>query len=450
MNLLRAWVPALLPLAMLLLWNFLGASTSSLQVFLWLALAFYAVWIGWHRQEALRFRVWFREKQTRIPPLSSGIWEETFAEGYHWRRSQEVHQQKLNYQIMQLRDALQALPDALLLMDDEGRLLWMNPAAVELLHLHYPEDLGKPLSLWLRLPEMQDFLGGAGTSNLAMTFPDRPDSAYEVLRYPLGGAGALVLFRDVTRLRQLEQVRQDFVANVSHELRSPLTVIRGFLENLLDGPLGQDAEAGPQLRLMEEQGRRMQSLVEDLLSLARIESAEPDPRRSEILFMAQIVERARESLLPTILSKNLSLHLDLDFGLGVFAEPMDIHSIVQNLLENAVKYCPQGRDIHVAWSTEEDRLVLRVRDTGDGIPREHLQRITERFYRVDKGRSRRVGGTGLGLSIVRHTAERYGGRLQVFSEVGRGSEFVIQLPGSLARRGNYWQETTLPNVIKVS
>lgn len=450
MNHLRAWVPALLPLALLFAWNFLGAPSSSLVSFFWVAIAFYALWVGWHRQEALRFRAWFREKATRMPPLSSGIWEETFAEGYHWRRHQEMRQQQLNHQVMQLRDALQALPDALLLMDDEGRLLWMNPAAVELLHLHWPEDLGKPLSFWLRLPQMQDFLAGAGPGTLAMSLPDRPDAAFEVLRYPLGGAGALVLFRDVTRLRKLEQVRQDFVANVSHELRSPLTVIQGFLENLLDGPLGQDDEISPQLRLMEEQGKRMQSLVEDLLSLARIESAEPDPRRCETVFVAQMVERARESLMASILEKKLSLHLDLDFGLALFAEPVDIHSIVQNLLENAVKYSPRGRDIYVGWSTEEERLALRVRDTGEGIPREHLQRITERFYRVDKGRSRRVGGTGLGLSIVRHTAERYAGSLRVNSEVGKGSEFVVFFPADLARRGNYWQDGRVDDVIKVS
>ncbi|WP_308388609.1 phosphate regulon sensor histidine kinase PhoR [Acidithiobacillus sp. AMEEHan] len=450
MNHLRAWVPALLPLAILLAWNLLGAPSSSLISFFWAAVIFYALWVGWHRQEALRFRVWFREKTTRIPPVSSGIWEETFAEGYHWRRHQEIRQQQLNRQIMQLRDALQTLPDALLLMDEDGRLLWMNPAAVELFHLHWPDDLGKPLSFWLRLPHMQEFLKGAGPGNLAVQFPHRPDAIFEALRYPLGDAGTLVLFRDISRLRQLEQVRQDFVANVSHELRSPLTVIQGFLENLLDGPLGQDEEAGPQLRLMEEQGKRMQSLVEDLLSLARVESATPDPQRCETVFVAQMVERTRESLMTSIVEKSLSVHLELDFGLAVFAEPLDIHSVVQNLLENAVKYSPRGRDIYVRWSMEEGRLALRVRDTGDGIPREHLQRVTERFYRVDKGRSRRVGGTGLGLSIVRHTAERYAGSLQVRSEVGKGSEFAVFFPVDLARYGNSWQEEATEDVIKVS
>lgn len=450
MNHLRAWVPALLPLAMLLAWNFLGAPSTSLISFFWASVIFYALWVGWHRQEALRFRVWFREKTTRIPPVSSGIWEETFAEGYHWRRHQEIRQQQLNQQIMQLRDALQTLPDALVLMDEEGRLLWMNPAAVELFHLHWPEDLGKPLSFWLRLPHIQEFLVGAGPGNLSLQFPDRPEAVFEALRYPLGDAGTLVLFRDVSRLRQLEQVRQDFVANVSHELRSPLTVIQGFLENLLDGPLGQDEEVGPQLRLMEEQGKRMQSLVENLLSLARIESAEPDPQRCETVFVAQMVERARESLMTSIVEKRLSLHLDLEFGLALWAEPLDIHSIVQNLLENAVKYTPSGRDIHVRWTAGDGRLMLSVRDTGDGISREHLQRVTERFYRVDKGRSRRVGGTGLGLSIVRHTAERYAGSLRVRSEVGKGSEFTVLFPMDLARRGNYWQDDEEAHVIKVS
>jgi len=451
MNFLRAWVPAILPVFLLLLWILLGARFVAIEPMFWVALCFYALWIGWHRQEALRFRVWFQDKKTRIPPVSSGIWEETFAEGYHYRRSQERQQQILTDQIVQLRDALQALPDAVLLMDDEGRLLWVNPAAVRLLHLQWPEDLGKPLTLWMRLPQMQDFLMGRGAVSLDLVLPEqRSDAAFEALRYPLGEAGALVLIRDVTRIRQLEQIRRDFVANVSHELRSPLTVVRGFLENLLDNPLAKDPEIGPQLQRMESESLRMQSLLEDLLSLARMEASGPDPNRCEPLFPAPMIERVRESLADEIQAKSLRLHLDLDGDLGVRAEPLDIQSIIQNLFENAVKYTPPHREIQISWAREGDFLVLRVLDSGDGIPPEHLQRVTERFYRVDPGRSRRVGGTGLGLSIVRHAAERYGGTLRIHSEVGKGSEFSVFFPGSMGFRGSSARADPQDVVIKVS
>jgi two-component system phosphate regulon sensor histidine kinase PhoR len=260
-----------------------------------------------------------------------------------------------------------------------------------------------------------------------------------------------VLFRDITRLRQLEQVRQDFVANVSHELRSPLTVIRGFLENLLDGPLGRDAEVGPQLRLMEAQSQRMQSLVEDLLSLARMESTEPDPQRLQELLPAELLHRSLNSLAPRIQEKALRLALEVDEDLAILAEPLDVQSIVHNLVDNAVKYSAAGGLIRIAWSETATELCFTVEDQGDGIAPEHLRRITERFYRVDRGRSRRVGGTGLGLAIVRHAVERYRGRLEIHSEVGRGSVFRVHFPLALGRRREVEREPeNTVAVIKVS
>jgi len=448
---LRAWFPLLLPLGLALLWWWGQVPLHQIAAFLWVSAFVAALWVGWHRQQALRFRAWFREKRTSMPPLSAGIWEETFAEGYHWRRHQEITQRQLSAQIVQLRDALQAMPDAVILMDEDGRLLWVNPAAVQLLGLHWPDDLGKPFAYWLRLPQMRQFLGGEGSTAIQMPMPRDPERVVEGLRYPLGDAGALVLFRDITRLRQLEQVRQDFVANVSHELRSPLTVIRGFLENLLDGPLGRDAEVGPQLRLMETQSQRMQSLVEDLLSLARMESTEPDPQRLQELFPAELLRRSLSSLAPQIQEKALQLQLEVDEELAILAEPLDIQSIVHNLVDNAVKYSPAGRAIRVFWLELATELLFAVEDQGDGIAPEHLRRITERFYRVDRGRSRRVGGTGLGLAIVRHAVERYHGRLEIDSEPGHGSVFRVHFPQALGRRRKLQRDPEAQAaVIKVS
>jgi two-component system phosphate regulon sensor histidine kinase PhoR len=392
-----------------------------------------ALWVGWHRQQSQSFSAWFRNPDTLLPPLAGGMWEETFAEGYHWRRDQEAQHRLLSAQIVQLRDALQAMPDVVVLMDARGQLLWVNPSGIRLLQLQWPEDAGKPLAFWLRTPNLRAFLAGEGPPSLQLPAPADAQQILEGMRYPLADAGALVIFRDVTRIRQLEQVRQDFVANVSHELRSPLTVVRGFLENMLDSAIAADDEVSSQLRLMEQQTLRMQSLVEDLLSLARMEAAEANPEHCETLMLADMVHNMLNTMAPAIAQKRLQINTVLDGDLGFFAETIDLTSIIRNLLENAIKYIPANRTVNVRWERRPSELLFVVQDTGDGIAAEHLQRITERFYRVDKGRSRRIGGTGLGLAIVRHAVERYQGHLEVASEVGKGSTFTAHFPLHLAR-----------------
>lgn len=433
MKILRAWifplaVWALIPLFLaadkLRAWSYLPPVIIALIL---------AAWVAWHRQQSQSFSAWFRNPDTQLPPLAGGLWEETFADGYHWRRDQEARQRQLSAQILQLRDALQAMPDVVVLMDERGQLVWVNPSGIRLLQLQWPDDVGKPLAFWLRTPDLRAFLSGDGPSSMQLPAPADTQLLLEGVRYPLADAGALVIFRDVTRIRQLEQVRQDFVANVSHELRSPLTVVRGFLENLLDGPLADDEEVGSQLYLMEQQTLRMQSLVEDLLSLARMEAAEAEPERCDTVQISPLVLGLLETLRPAIVEKNLQMHTELNESLGIFAEQVDLTSIIRNLLENAIKYTPVGRSITVRWGQSPDGLRLMVEDTGDGIAAEHLQRITERFYRVDKGRSRRMGGTGLGLAIVRHAVERYHGHLDVRSKIGEGTTFTAQFPLSLAR-----------------
>lgn len=433
MKTLRAWfyplaVWALIPLFLaadsLRAWSYLPPVIIALIL---------AIWVAWHRQQSQSFSAWFRNPDTHLPPLAGGLWEETFADGYHWRRDQEARQRQLSAQILQLRDALQAMPDVVVLMDERGQLVWVNPSGIRLLQLQWPDDVGKPLAFWLRTPNLRAFLSGEGPSSLQLAAPSDAQLFLEGVRYPLADAGALVIFRDVTRIRQLEQVRQVFVANVSHELRSPLTVVRGFLENLLDGPLAEDEEVGSQLHLMEQQTLRMQSLVEDLLSLARMEAAEAEPERCDTVIFSALIEGVLDTLKPNISEKRLKIQTQLDETLGIFAEQVDLTSIVRNLLENAIKYTPAGRSISISWGRGPDGLRLTVQDTGDGIAAEHLQRITERFYRVDKGRSRRMGGTGLGLAIVRHAVERYQGHLEVHSEIGQGTVFTAQFPLSLAR-----------------
>ena len=420
------WVPLLLSLIL---------SPLSWGVAIWPAALglILALWVGWHRQQLLNLTAWFQQPRAVLPPLAAGIWEETFAAGYHWRRDQEAVHRQLTAQLVQLRDALEAMPDAVLLLDGRGQLRWVNQSGTRLLQLQWPEDMGKPLRYWLRTPQMQRFINGESTSSIQMPAPANPQHLLEGLRYPLADAGALIIFRDITRIRHLEMVRQDFVANVSHELRSPLTVIRGFVETLLDGPLRADEEVEPQLRLMERQALRMQSLVEDLLTLARIEAAQVNPDECESIFVAALVEDYLRLLADAVAIKRIDLICHLDRDLGIFAQPLDMGSVVRNLLENAIKYTSSDREIEIVWAKRPEGLVFSVRDSGDGIAPEHLQRITERFYRVDKGRSRQLGGTGLGLSIVKHAIERYNGHLEIESRLGVGSCFSARFPLHLSR-----------------
>lgn len=309
MKYLRAWF---YPLA---LWALIPIFLAADDLHAWsylplVIIAFLlALWVGWHRQQSLSFSAWFRNPSTSLPPLAGGMWEETFA--------------------------LQAMPDVVVLMDERGQLLWVNPSGIRLLQLQWPDDAGKPLAFWLRTPHLRAFLAGEGPPSLQLPAPADAQQILEGMRYPLADAGALVIFRDVTRIRQLEQVRQDFVANVSHELRSPLTVVRGFLENMLDSPIAADDEVSSQLRLMEQQTLRMQSLVEDLLSLARMEAAEANPEHCETLMIAAMIHNTLDTLAPAIVQKRLQIDTALDGDLGIFAETIDLTSIIRNLLENA-------------------------------------------------------------------------------------------------------------------
>ncbi|MDA0784666.1 MAG: phosphate regulon sensor histidine kinase PhoR [Proteobacteria bacterium] len=347
----------------------------------------------------------------------------------------------------QLRDGLQAaqllfdaLPDPLVTLDAQARLVYANAAARKLLEgRHGVNDLaGRDLSAVIRQPgilqAVTDVLGGMSTRTVEFTFTDRVDQSFEARVEPIRAnasndddARALILMRDVTALRRGEQMRADFVANVSHELRTPLTSLVGFIETLR-GPAKDDPAAQARfLDLMDTQSTRMTRIVNDLLSLSRIEMNEHTPPRDAVN-LKQTIATVADLLAPQMRARDVSIELSLDaLDRPVVGQAEELTQLFQNLIENAIKYGRTGSVVRVEATVRDGVASVSVIDKGEGIPREHIPRLTERFYRVDTARSRELGGTGLGLAIVKHIANRHRGELSIQSEPGEGSAFTVTL-----------------------
>jgi len=348
----------------------------------------------------------------------------------------------------QTRDSLRsaqvlfdALPDPLITLDAQEQIVYANAAARTLLTgRHGVGDLsGRDLSAVIRQPAIlqavSDVLSGDVTRTVEFTFTDRVDQAFEARVEPIQSetsgeddARALILMRDVTALRRGEQMRADFVANVSHELRTPLTSLVGFIETLR-GPARGDVEAQDRfLNLMETQSMRMTRIVNDLLSLSRIEMNEHTPPKDEVQ-LRQVIATVADLLAPQAAAQDVVIEHDLDaLAEPVIGHPDELTVLFQNLIENAIKYGGSGSKVYVRATVTGGMATVSVVDEGEGIPREHIPRLTERFYRVDTARSRELGGTGLGLAIVKHIANRHRGELSIQSEPGIGSTFTVTLP----------------------
>ena len=338
------------------------------------------------------------------------------------------------------------LPDPLITLDRQSRLVYANAAARRLLAEGRPEDdvRNRDLSSVLRQPlgleAVGDVLAGATTRAVEFTFTDRVDQFFEARVETIGGAGAtigdndaiaLLILRDITTQRQSEQSRADFVANVSHELRTPLTSLIGFIETLR-GTAKDDREAGDRfLALMATQSNRMARLVDDLLSLSRIEMNE-HTLPEEAVDLHKIIGTVTELLAPQARQRSIAIETQLDAVTGPITGATDeLIQLFQNLVENAIKYAHEGTVVRtvvrIAAESTPDTAVVTVIDQGDGIAREHLARLTERFYRIDTARSRELGGTGLGLAIVKHIVNRHRGNLTITSTEGEGSAFSVTL-----------------------
>ncbi|MEJ2042461.1 MAG: phosphate regulon sensor histidine kinase PhoR [Reinekea sp.] len=394
----------------------------------WLVLALgstgYLCWILYQQHKLIH---WLISGARATPPEAIGLWGVIFD---HLYRMQREHRRQIrNYRdiVQRIRTSTEALNDGIIMLDLSGNIQWWNSAAQDLLRLRN-EDMGQLLTNLVRDPAFIQFYNKSHHGDpITLDNPAHNNQFLQVAMTIFGKGERLLLLRDVTRLKQLEQMRQDFVANASHELKTPLTVLQGHLENILTFSDDLAAPMEKALNSMNNQTKRMANLVNDLLMLTRLDSttkiAEGRPIDMPI-FLQQIAEDARS--LSSDKQQNVVVNCLTDAQLR--GKPGDIRSAINNLVFNAVHYSPKKSTITITWQLAHSGAVLSVEDEGIGIDQHHIPRLTERFYRVDAGRSSDVGGTGLGLAIVKHTLHLHNARLDIRSEKNKGSIFSCVFP----------------------
>jgi two-component system phosphate regulon sensor histidine kinase PhoR len=344
-----------------------------------------------------------------------------------------AYQRDLAHTIHRFQSAAEAIPDGMIVLDTAHRIKWANARALALLGLDLEQDTGVPLTNLVRQPEFVRYLENADFSEAIVIDSQRDaGTTLSIQIVPFGVEEKLLIARDITRLEAVARMRRDFIANVSHELKTPLTVIAGFIETLQD--LDLDARQQERfLQLMQEQSKSMQRLVEDLLTLSALES-EQNPLADETFAIVPLLLQISADAKGLSIGQH-EIALDIGDAATVSGSREELASAFGNLVSNAIRYTPAGGTITLHWRIEDDGTgVFAVTDTGIGIGPEHLPRLTERFYRVDRSRSRATGGTGLGLAIVKHVLLRHQAELAVTSEPGKGSTFSVRLPARRVQR----------------
>ena len=417
------WVAAI-TLALLLLGQLLG----NMPLLLGLGAIAY---LGWHLINFLLLQSWIGRRRRFRLPLSLGIWEAVFDGLQRELLRKRRRRRRLLALLSDCRDAAETLPDAIVILTETANIRWCNAAACSLLGLHLPADLGKDIKRVVSHPELEGDLA-KGHSSRPLELPSPANGAWMLsvqIAAPFGKQGErLLVARNITPVFRLEQARRDFLANASHELRTPITVFRGYLDALQELAKDQPQWRTP-VHHMGQQVQRMQALVDDLLTLSRLEMADR-PRAADTVqvseVLAGIVAEARA------LSGDLrhDLRLEADPKVCLKGDERELHSAFSNRVFNAVRHTPKGTRIDIGWAGDAKGAELSIRDRGPGIEAFHLPRLTERFYLVEAGRSRRAGGNGLGLAIVKQVLDRYAAELQITSIVGKGTTFRCRFPGA--------------------
>jgi two-component system phosphate regulon sensor histidine kinase PhoR len=419
------WVPALLRLSLVfvaagVVWAMSGPVAA-------LAFALAAVVTALFVQLTYLHELgeWLNDPASGKLPDGWGAWTNVFARLYRIRRDDERNQTELTEWLARFRQAMQLLPEGVAIMDDVLLLEWCNPAAERHLGLTLERDKGRRVTNLVRHPEFLDYIIlGRYEQPLTLSFKGRK---LECRIIPFENRRQILVTHDATESERVDEMRRDFVANASHELRTPLTVIVGFLEIASSDPGLDAASRSAHLKLMTEQAQRMQRLIEDMLTLSRLESDDYPLKRERVDIKALVESVADEARALSGGRHEISAEVD---GPDVMGSPEELRSAFANLASNAVRYSPDGGAIRLAWRHGPDDLRFSVTDSGIGIDPQHTARLTERFYRVDKSRSRETQGTGLGLAIVKHVLLRHGGRLSISSTPGKGSTFTASLPNT--------------------
>lgn len=416
-------------------WRFTGALLLALLfgymvghvvLILVLALAAMLVWQMWN---IYHFTIWLQKGRKAEIPSHQGVWGDVYYQVYRLRSRQRKTAERLANLLERYKALAAALPDGAVVLARDHSIEWMNKAASGLLALDRKADIGQPIDNLIRQPAFTAYLrSGDYHEPIQLLSPATDEYMLQLYIVPYGQDQHLLMARDITRLHKLEVMRRDFVANVSHELRTPLTVMSGYLETLLENNAGNDLLL-PALQQMKQQTTRMNSLVEDLLLISRLETEENPDRQMKVdvpvMLNGLLIEARSLSA-----ERQHAISLDVDKTLCLLAVESDLHSAFANLVRNALQYTPDRGEITIRWYRDENGAHFEVRDSGIGIAPHLIPRLTERFYRVDTGRSRAVGGTGLGLAIVNHVLKNHDATLRVESRLGQGSLFACDFPVS--------------------
>jgi len=381
-------------------------------------------YLTWHLANLWRLYRWLQQPGTDVPE-SLGIWSDVYERIASLEKDNQQQKEQYRGMLAEFRQLTDAFPDATLVMDAQRNITWFNQAAQALLGLRSPQDLGKPVTNLIRGPDFANWLVVPGWVKSPLEMPSpRDDNVWlNISAFSFQKNQRLIILRDNTDVHNVEQIRRDFVANISHELRTPLTVLQGYLEMLQDN---DSQEVGSAVARMLSQTAQMQMLLDDLLELSRLQSDQLQGEEEVIdvpgMLMrlkgqAEELSRGRHQLL-----------FEIDPGPRLSGLATDLESAFGNLLSNAIKYTPDGGTIKVSWREAGPGPRLVVEDTGIGIPKRDIPRLTERFYRVGSDRARQTGGTGLGLSIVKHVLNAHQATLTIESELGEGSRFICTFP----------------------
>jgi len=415
--------PAVLLIFSLMLWFVTGDLLAAILFFSIFLLAR----LIYHLHELFLLESWLVDSENRPLPDGSGLWEEAFSRLNRLMRQMREERMRHSAALQHLEQATSALPEGVVILDEADHIEWCNPQAEQHFGLDGVRDVGQQITYLARQPEFVQYLTMRNfTEPLVLRGARKDGLTLSIKLVPYSSNKKLLISRDITRMERIETIRRDFVANVSHELRTPLTVVNGFVETMHDMPSLENDMARRALELMGEQTQRMERLVNDLLTLSKLDNTLNALQEENVDMVALLRALYQEG--QSLSGKRHSMKLELECDCGVLGNAEELRSAFGNLISNAIRYTPQGGEIVLRWQARNEQPSFSVRDSGVGIAPEHIPRLTERFYRVDRSRSRETGGTGLGLAIVKHVVNRHQAQLEIVSEEGKGSTFSITFP----------------------
>jgi two-component system, OmpR family, phosphate regulon sensor histidine kinase PhoR len=410
-------------LGSLALWPFVGL-TIALLVYCALLVSL----LLYHVTKLAALHKWLSSPSRDTLPDGLGLWELVFAQLARMLRLQKQSESHLSAALSRFQQVAAAVPEGMVILDASDRIEWCNPVAERHFGIGGKRDQGHHITNLVRQPKFAEYLKGQnyGEPLILATSRDNVEIVLSVHLIPYGDNQKLISSRDITRWERIETMRKDFIANVSHELRTPITVIAGFLETLADLPESDPDMTRRSIYLMREQATRMHRLVEDLLTLSKLEHAEK-PSFEKHIAVATLLRSLYQDAIALSKEKH-RIELQLSTEDDLYGNEEELRSAFSNLISNAIRYTPKNGVVRLIWERKGDNAVFSVQDSGIGIEQQHIPRLTERFYRVDRSRSRETGGTGLGLAIVKHVLNRHQARLEIVSTLGEGSTFSAVFP----------------------